>query len=47
VVCKRIGSSKLRFPILIRRWALVVGVGVAKESVAVDVRENRIRQRRS
>jgi hypothetical protein len=42
---KRRGSSKLRFPILIRRWALVVvGVRAGEEAAAADVRGIRVRQ---
>ena len=43
----RRGSSKLRFPIPFRRWALVVvGVRAGEEVAAVDVKGNRVRQSR-
>lgn len=44
---KRSGLSKLHFPILFRRWALVVvDVRAGEEAAAVDVKGNRVRQSR-
>ena len=44
---KRRGSSKLRFPIPFRRWALVVvGVRAEEEAAAVHVKGNRVHQSR-